>query len=278
MKQSKILLGLCLIVAASISSCKKADIGTDTSEETFALTTNDAITENFTGEDDAALFEATASRNLQGNDFTSTSADRLITGCATITVTPQTGFPKLIVIDFGTGCTNNGITRKGKINISLSDSLRKTGAIAVTSFDNYFVNDFKREGTITHTNTSTATEKSWSRKVENGKITAPDGRFWLHNSLHSFVQTAGLNTPHVPFDDVFSITGNSSVSNAAGLSRSWVITIPLVKKVSCENIVSGRKRIEIPNHTVVLDYGDGNCDRLATISIDGGPIRTILLR
>ncbi len=278
MKQTKIVFGLCLIILASISSCKKADKQTDANTETYALTTDDALTENLTSEDDAVLFEATASRNLQGNDFTGGTADRLLTGCAIITVTPQTGFPKLIVIDFGTGCTYNGVTRKGKININLSDSLRRPGSTAVMTFDNYFVNNFKREGIITHTNTSTATEKSWRRKVENGKITAPDGRFWIHNSIHAVVQTAGLNTPGQPLDDEFTIRGQSSHSNSNGLTRTCVITIPLLKKVSCENIVSGRKRMEVPNHTVVLDYGNGACDRIATISIDGGPIRTILLR
>jgi hypothetical protein len=53
---------------------------------------------------------------------------------------------------------------------------------------------------------------------------------------------------------------------------------PLQKKVICENINKGKVRIEGPNHYATLDFGDGTCDRLATIPIDGRTPRTILPR
>jgi hypothetical protein len=51
----------------------------------------------------------------------------------------------------------------------------------------------------------------------------------------------------------------------------------LQKKVSCANIDSGRIRFEGPNHFAILDYGNGDCDRIAVISINGNPARTIIL-
>lgn len=146
------------------------------------------------------------------------------------------------------------------------------------TFDNYFVNGFKKEGTITWTNTSSGATKSWSRKVENGKITAPDGRYWLHSGLKNVVQTAGASTPLNLLDDVFSITGNHTVTNAAGNSRTATITEALQKKTVCENIDKGKVKIEGASHYAIIDFGDGTCDRVATISIDGRAPRTILLR
>jgi hypothetical protein len=35
-------------------------------------------------------------------------------------------------------------------------------------------------------------------------------------------------------------------------------------------IVRGTVTITKPNHTAVLDYGEGTCDNIATLSIDGG--------
>ena len=46
----------------------------------------------------------------------------------------------------------------------------------------------------------------------------------------------------------------------------------------CDNIDRGKIKIQGPNHFAVLDFGDGTCDRIATITIDGNTPRTILLR
>ncbi|MBL0144459.1 MAG: hypothetical protein IPP48_00475 [Chitinophagaceae bacterium] len=84
----------------------------------------------------------------------------------------------------------------------LTDSVRNPGSVATITFDNYYVNSFKKEGIITWTNTSTATVRSWNRRVVDGKITAPNGNFWLHTANLTFTQTAGINTPLNITDDV----------------------------------------------------------------------------
>ncbi len=269
-----------LSMAVIFSSCQKeaSTTTTDEIETTFELSTDQAIADNLTADDNGSLLEATSENRLQGEGFESTSADRNFIGCAVVTVTPATGFPKTIKIDYGTGCTFRGVTRKGIVYIALSDSLRNPGATAIMTFDNYYVNLLKREGKTTWTNTSTVGTKSWSIKVEDGKTITPDGRFWIVNSFHSITQSAGLNTPRNPIDDEFTITGQGTIRNSNGASRSSQILIPLLRKNNCENIVSGRIKFTAPNHFAVLDYGDGTCDRIATISIDGRPPRTILLR
>jgi len=274
-----LLLALSFGLFTLFTSCKKTDVKeSDEIETTFELTTNQAIADNLTEDDHDVMMEAATENDLVGNFVAGPVESNGILSCANITVTPPSGFPKTITIDFGAGCTRNGITRSGKIIVVISDSLRRPGSTSVMTYDNYYINGFKKEGIITWTNTSQPGTKSWQRKVENGKITTPNGRWWLHNGIKDVVQVAGVSTPRNLLDDEILITGHSSVSNSNGRSRTAVITQALHKAYICENIDEGRIRFEGPNHFAVLDFGNGVCDRIATISIDGRPPRIIILR
>lgn len=278
----KHLSALALIVlTAAFSSCKKEQTAPATSDEvetTLQLSTDQAIADNLTEDAHNVFMEAAVDNNLTGQKPATALETMGILGCASISVQPLMGFPKTITIDFGAGCiSSNGINRKGKINIVLSDSVRKPGSKAVLTFDNYFVTGFKKEGVISWTNTSTASQKSWERKIENGKITAPTGRFWMHNGLKNVVQTAGYATPRNLLDDSFLITGNHSITNAAGASRTSLIIDPLEKKTACDNISKGSIKVQGPNHYAVINFGEGTCDKNATVAIDGGtPIQILL--
>lgn len=265
-------------VAITFNSCKK-NSAADEIEATFELSGDQAVSDNLTEDANDVFMEAAGNKNLLGQGPTGFTQTMGNLSCATVTVTPLAGFPKNISIDFGIGCTsNNGIFRSGKINIILSDSVRKTGSTAVMTFDNYFVNLYKKEGTITWTNTSVSGGRSWQRKVESGKITAPDGRYWLHSGIRNVVQVAGIGTPTDLTDDVFSITGNHSVTNSSGNTRTCTVLTALEKKVACNNIDKGTVKVQGPNHYATIDFGDGTCDNLATLSIDGRPSRTVILR
>ena len=147
------------------------------------------------------------------------------------------------------------------------------------TFDNYIVGIHKKEGTITWTNTSTVAQRSWRRVCVNGKITNTlTNNFWLHSGTQDIVQTAGNNTPNILLDDVFSITGNRTVTKSNGVTRVGTGLTALQKKTICENIDKGTYKIEGPSHIAVIDFGDGTCDNQATVSIDGNPPRNFTLR
>jgi hypothetical protein len=268
-------------VAACFSSCKKDNSGTSGASDEVATTVelsgDQAISDNLNSDAENVLNEAAVNNNFAGERTTGVTQTMNVLGCAAVTTSP--GFPKTITIDFGTGCTsNNGVTRSGKITIILSDSLRTPGSVAVMIFTNYYVSGFKKEGTVTWTNTTQGGMKSWERKCVDGKITAPNGRYWLHSGTQNVVQTEGSSTQFNLLDDVFSTTGSHTVTNSAGKTRTSEITEALEKKVICDNIDKGKIKIQGPNHFAVLDFGDGTCDRVATITIDGNAPITILLR
>lgn len=281
----KSILKFAIVVTliVSIASCKKDKANTlEEIETTFEVSENQAVADNI-DQDAGDITEESAARNgLLGSAIGCGNAIIMnwIGSCATVTVTGT--FPtKNIKIDFGTGCTApNGKIRKGVINVLLTDSLRNTGSIATISFDNYFVNGYKKEGTIIRTNTTVAGSgtRSHNRTITNGRITAPGGRSWTHTCNLDIAQTEGIITPCDLRDDVYNIAGTRTTTNANGNSRTGTTQTTLQKKMNCNNIDKGILKIQGPNHFALIDFGNGTCDNEATISIDGRPARNITLR
>jgi len=277
MKIKQFLFAIAVVsLAIGFNSCKKNDESvTEEFETTFELSGDQAITDNLAEDVNDVFMEIAQDNNVAGN-FAPAPVTNIIP-CATVTITPASGFPKTIVIDFGVSCTHRGITRSGKINIVLSDSVRRSGSTAIMTFTNYYVNFYKIEGTYTWTNTSTPGTRSWTRTTRNGKITAPDNKYWLHEGDRTIVQTAGVSTPTI-IDDIFSITGTHTITNAVGRTRTITVLEALQKKNACANIDKGKVKVQGPSHYATIDFGDGTCDNLATISIDGRAPRTFILR
>lgn len=269
-----LLVSAVVSLAIGLNSCKKSDTK-DELETTFELSGDQAMADNLTQDANDVFMEIAQDNNIAGN-FAPAPVENIIP-CATVTITPTTGFPKTVVIDFGVSCTHNGITRSGKINVVLTDSVRRPGSTATMTFTNYYVNGYKVEGTYTWTNTSTPGTRSWTRVTQNGKITAPNARYWLHSGTRYVTQTAGVAT-HTIIDDVFSITGTHTITNSSGATRDCNVLEALQKKTACSNIDKGKLKVQGPNHYATIDFGDGTCDNLATISIDGRAPRTIVLR
>jgi len=204
------------------------------------------------------------------------------THCFTVTITHPTNapFPKHIVIDFGTGCLGrDGHIRKGKIIIDYTNRLVVPGAKATTTFDRFYIDDMKVEGTHIIENTSTVNvNRQFTVKVIDGKLSKPNGNFIEWNSNKVITQIDGLATPLIPLDDVFKIEGSSNGHAKRGnILVAWqsTITVPLIKRFNCRWIVEGRIRTVRANNSTnspwiaVLDFGNGTCDNQATITING---------
>jgi hypothetical protein len=210
-----------------------------------------------------------------------------VTACFTVTVTatPQTIFPVQVLIDFGTvGCTGaDGHARKGKITIEYTNRLITPGAIASATFDGYYVDSIQVEGTYKITNASSpVTTLPLSRQfivdVIDAKLSKPNGNYTQWNSHKTITQTDGLATPVYPRDDIFEMEGSSRGQVKSGaLLVAWDanITDPLVKRFNCSWIVKGTVKTVRANNSAnnawvaVLDFGSGDCDRKAIITING---------
>ncbi|MFC5625476.1 hypothetical protein [Algoriphagus winogradskyi] len=181
---------------------------------------------------------------------------------------------KTIKVDFGDGCTSvNGIIRKGIVNLAYTGNLLITGAKITTTFEDYEVNGHKIEGTRTLTNKGVSLENgtiTLEVKIQNGKVTWSDNTFVTLTSDQVRVIKLGTQGEYEA-----SITGTASGTSRAGLNYTSSIAEPLIYTKSC--IDSG---VKIPNSgilafqysgiEVTVDYGDGACDKMATIFYPSG--------
>lgn len=203
--------------------------------------------------------------------------------CPTVTITrlnPPDLFPVKIVMDFGAnGCVGqDGHFRKGKVLTIYTNRLLVPGAIATTTFDGFYFDSTKVEGTHKITNTSASnTTRQFTVVITNAKLTKPNGNFIEWNSEKVITQMEGLNTP-IPLDDIFKIEGGSrGVVKRGPLLVGWQSTIlePLVKRFNCRWIVRGVVRTVRLNATTntpwvaLLNFGNGTCDNLAVVTING---------
>lgn len=201
--------------------------------------------------------------------------------CPTISFAQAQGtFPNVMTIDFGTSCeTPSGRVKKGKIVVTMSAPRTTQGATWVATTNNYYVDDAKVEGTITHTYyLSTTNGSSRVEHTSTMNITLPSGKTISWTSTRTRTQTAGAETPLNHSDDAYSITGSAQGVNREGQSYSVTITKPLIRKVGCPWITEGTVARTKDGKTWTLDFGAGTCDRKATVTNANGETKEITLR
>jgi hypothetical protein len=195
----------------------------------------------------------------------------LADSCPTITVTnPLTGtYPKTVTIDYGTGCTGfHGSTRSGKIVIVVTDKRNVVGATRTVTFNNYYFNGIKMEGTKVLTTLSPNGQNPvFSVVLTGGKLTLPSGKTIEHSFVRQREWIAGWNTPKNIWDDEYLITGSATGIGVNGNSYTNTILTALHETRACEFFVSGSIKFERTGvEPIVLDYGTGTCDAIATLT------------
>lgn len=194
--------------------------------------------------------------------------------CPAITITHLGDeiWPKTITVDFGTGCTGlYDNTRSGKIIIVVTGPRKETGSLKTVTFDNYFFNEIKVEGTKEVENMGYNNNQNlvFAVRLIDGKLTFPDGSTIERSFEHQREWTAGIMTKNI-WDDEFLITGNSNGKNINGIAYTNTIMTALKWERACRFIVSGTVNIERDgSDPIVLDYGSGECDNAASVTRNG---------
>ncbi len=206
----------------------------------------------------------------------------VVDSCPVVTVTfPGEGlWPRNVVIDYGTECVGlNEVVRSGKIMITMTAPRKQNGAVRTVTFDNYLVNGVKMEGTKTVENLGLNTNQNvvFGISLTGGKITFPDGKTIERELDREREYISGFLT-RTPWDDACLITGIATGVNLNGKSYTHTIINSLKWTAACRFLVSGTVRFETEDiEPFDLDYGDGECDAIATIS-RGDESKEITLR
>lgn len=200
---------------------------------------------------------------------------------ATITITPSPNSTidnpsGTITIDFGTGQTVNGVTRKGIISIAYMGKRWTEGSYRTITYSDYYRNDVKVGGSYKVTNVSQDSSSTFifHHQLTDGLLSFPDQTTVSRNADYNVVWDFVKGTVSIE-----NSGGTSSGTTATGTTRkgkdyTMTIVTSLVYKAEClaskVNIpVSGEKKITTGNITYDINYGDGGCDNTVTVTIAG---------
>lgn len=203
--------------------------------------------------------------------LTAKKSAKTATECAVITTDPvNTSFPKTFYVDFGAGCTANGILQKGKLKITFSGFITETGSTMIIERDNYYVNGNKVEGKIEYKNTTVnSNTPQWTRTVINGIFTNSKGEIYLNSGTQTIKQTEGISTLALGDNTYEMIDGTHTVAKQNGAQIKLTVLETLVKSYSCNYVSKGKLKVEGTLLSGTIDYGSGDCDKNATYTQNG---------
>lgn len=254
-------------VALSLGSCKKEQVTQEVEQSQQTEAQVNSTADN-AGAEDLSSDMLETSQDVVDNNYGSGKTNAL---CANILIDSLGVDLKQITVDFGEGCVGlDGRTRKGKIIILVNGRPWIPGSSLEIKPEDYFVDDFKLEGTkyVYYNGKNSAGNYHFVVKLVEGKVTSPDGVFitleFEKNHELIFGDSTTLD------DDMMLTTGEGHGTNRDGIAYNVKTLKPLKRVRLCRNIVEGILEITSDGKpTFTIDFGDGTCDDLATVSGNG---------
>ncbi|MCB0643761.1 MAG: hypothetical protein KDC44_19070 [Phaeodactylibacter sp.] len=201
--------------------------------------------------------------------------------CPTVTVSPDDGsYPRTVTIDYGQeGCEGpHGHIRKGVIEVFLTDSMSMVGAERTVSFLDFSIDDVQILGSKVLVNMGpNADDQPTAGRTVELQFLFPNDQEASWSASQTITLIEGSSTTAF-LDNVWQIEGSGEGINRNGVPFSSQIVEPLIKPRSCPWIVSGIRTVTVNDLQRSLDFGDGECDRKATLTRADGSTLEILIR
>lgn len=263
------LFTLLFVFSLALTSCDSEGELTPDSDLT-EITGNEEVVDGYFEDTDDVVFEANDQIGASTNGRVALDDRHSLIRCAEITHDVEN---KTITVDFGDGCEGpGGKIRSGKIIITYTNRKYVPGAVWVYTLENYTVNGIALEGTKTITNVSASLDDnlSFNKVLEGGKATWPDGSFATREVNKTFTWIRESN----PINDEFHVEGEASGVTKDGVAYEVNILSTLIYKRICRRegvhiAVQGLKSIIKGDAEVLIDFGDGECDNIVTITRNG---------
>lgn len=276
MKTTHLFRMMALVAIISLTGCSKDSGSNDTSitssdvqasrkmdqaSDDVSIIVEDQFTQQFPSE-----------AGKSANTITS-----LIPACTTVTnVVTATTWTRTLLFN---NCLFNGNTLNGTIIVSGSLPFTPASYVINYQFVNFTHNGNLIEGNRTVTRTMASStlladvHPIHTMDIDMTVTLAASGGVYHRVGTRTRECVAGFGLPINWDNRVYKVYGNMTTTRPDGGTQSNVISVatPLTFKNSCQyRLVAGIITITRPNHTAVLDYGNGDCDANYTISIDGG--------
>jgi hypothetical protein len=271
----KMLMTL-IALALFISSCstKEPAPSDDDQEDYSEVSGSSEIDEASASIDDISLgvYEA-----QEASEEDRSLTDFNLPDCVSITVFIQENYRE-ITIDFGTeGCLVRGNILKGKIILTYTRNSEEQEILITKTLEDFYFNNKNLIGGKTIL-------KELSNENGNPQFTFtteltivwPNGAQASRGGVKIREWVEGFGSG-IWSDNVFEVTGNWSTTFVNGNTHTYEVVIPLRREVICFYFVSGSIDVIRTNFSGVFDYGEGDCDNMATFTFANGTVVDIVL-
>lgn len=189
---------------------------------------------------------------------------------------PLDSFPKTMIIDYcnGVNCAD-GKTRKGKIIATLNErwSFDSNPITAAVTTNNFFENNIQIIGSFAITcNGIDDSIPSFTIITSDAKLIFENSKNCQWHSTNTINWLLGFETINNISDDVFLFSGNNVGINCNEKGYESNITSSLKFENSCQNGTITQGKFELIPQDLskrIIDFGNGDCDRKATVTING---------
>jgi hypothetical protein len=289
--KNKLIIGFGLILLAGFYSCQKNEGGSDESSLTANLYS--AVSE-MTGTQ-VGIITNCVEHGVADEPFDGRGPANLISGnlpggfhmpgigfpgmfplkfgiphvdsCATVSVSSGT-FPKEIVVEYLAGCSTHRHDKRGKIIITLSDTITNTGAVQTIKYQDFFIDSLKVDFTATLKNLGKNSSGNWIIEKSYDQTLTKDDYVVRRKNSETEEWTAGFETADRS-DNIYYLTGAGSIVINDTATYSRKIITPLLYDAGCDFIKSGVVELNRRGSIATIDYGDGTCDDTAAITTNG---------
>lgn len=277
MKTKFLLIGTCIILASFIScnSDEKTNDGTTAAISNDEIITNSKIDTSIEDVTNIAENQFTAQQNV--NNKPDGTIKNFLPSCATIT-TVLTNNTWIRTVDFGIeGCTlENGNSVKGKMVISFSNDFSASTQTISYTFEEFHHNGKKLQGSKSIVRTKKATDlQAEIHPVLTASIdltiTFDDGGVYTRKGTLTKETITGYNTWFNWEDNVSVVTGSGTTTFPNGDTFSAEITTPLEFNAICKKPFALKGILSLTKNgaNAIVDFGNGDCNTLVTITRDG---------
>ncbi|MFT3737245.1 MAG: hypothetical protein QM786_00625 [Breznakibacter sp.] len=270
-----ILLFSCLAMMAFYTvSCNKDDDNTPDSS---------IVVQETDSEEYAVEIDAIADEGFDMMELSQLKSGNVgycyLTDCAVVTLDESEAI-KVLTIDFGTGCVGaDGKVRTGKIIVT-TESFTETNKLRTFLFDGYTVSGNAVTGSIVKTITNDMDANSRLAGISEDITIALAGDKGTLTRSADLTRLYEFGTLGAIRDNKFTTWGTTLFTSSQGRTVTKTVDeeTPLLYKTACRQVVSGTKTIDFGNGKVwTVNFGDGTCDHVATIT-DGENTWLVWLR
>jgi len=243
--------------------------------------TNNAVDATSSDEENFAL--------VAGNDQDVSDAK---TAGKTVTYSPSKNvYPHTKTIDYGTGYTgSNGVVKSGKIIITYYDPVADAvGKYSFTTYENYHVDGILIEGTAQVNKIKNGTGQTVFLHIIHKTISDAAGDVKDYNTNAQWTVIDWQGGTANAYDITEHTTGNETYNGVESnnFKTSADDANHIIQPLTCKRRVKGGLIADVHLSNVAhgepntlheyLDYGNGDCDDMGTLSVNGGPAETVTL-